>query len=166
MSFIVNLLKRDHQQLKKSIKTLKDDKASIEDMKTAFKKLVVDLHSHTHAEEDVVYTFMKKDSELSHYASEGIEEHTLVDLVVTKMQRAQSDERWKARSKVLSELISHHLEEEEEEIFPKLVEKLDEELDRKLGEMYSQKVNQKTNISEQVETHKKTGREFATQFVH
>lgn len=134
----VDVLVRDHKELKVEIGTLEDLRKPLRERRAAFNRLVPNLISHSRREENVVYTYMKTlDKDLKEMALEGEEEHHIVDHLVEELQSSKyGADEWSAKGKVLSDLIGQHLEEEENQVFPRLQKNLDAKADEQLCKNY------------------------------
>lgn len=115
---IVSVILEDHKPLKEYINIMKDSESSPEERISAFKEFAPTLVAHAKPEEEVLYTFMKKDEDFREEALEGDVEHGLVDQLVEEIKRTDDQDLKCARIKVLAELVEHHIEEEEEEMLP------------------------------------------------
>lgn len=118
-SELVQALKKDHDDLREFIEVLKSDKA-IATRRTAFRKLVTLLESHSQAEEKAVYAASQKYPELRKKTLEGFVEHDVASLVAKRAKGIRDPEKWSANAQVLAELVEHHLDEEERDLFPVL----------------------------------------------
>lgn len=115
---LVNIILEDHKPLKELVEVMKDSEVSAEERFNAFQEFAPILISHSKPEEDVLYTFMKKNKELREEGFEGEVEHQIADQLVEEIKRTSDNDLRSARIKVLAELVEHHIEEEEEELLP------------------------------------------------
>lgn len=150
---LINLLEKDHANLRVLMSDLKSDDKNIELKKEIFSEQFVPLlYSHTESEERTVLFYSAHKRDLKDQALEGIEEHELVEDLVDKVNRTRNSELWKARVKVLCDCLEHHLKEEEEELFPRFKTHFsDVDLEKK-GEIYMEIRNEtQANITEKNE---------------
>ncbi len=115
---IISLILADHKPLKHLIKTMKSERAEDSEKIQAFKEFAKLLTVHAKAEEEALYTYMKKVKDLREHGFEGQVEHNLADQVVEEAKRATEKDLKLAQIKVLAELVEHHIEEEEEDMLP------------------------------------------------
>lgn len=103
-------------------------------------KIFTELDVHTNIEEEVFYPDVKAASdELAEMVAEGVEEHHVVDQLITEMKGLDpADEAWAAKLTVLMENVEHHAEEEETEMFPVVDKAFDEAGLAQLGERLEQ----------------------------
>lgn len=118
-SDIIDIILEDHKPLKKLIKIMKDSDQDESERFTAFNEFATTLVAHAKPEEEILYTFMKKNEELRTEGFEGDVEHAIADQLVEEIKRTTNTDLKSARIKVLAELVEHHIEEEEEELLPK-----------------------------------------------
>jgi hemerythrin-like domain-containing protein len=133
---IIKLILEDHKPLKKLLKVLKDSDKDIKIRREAFEQFAPRLAVHAHAEEEVLYNFIKKAEELREEGFEGSVEHTLAEQMLEEAKRAKDEDVWSAKVKVLAELVEHHIEEEENDLLPDVRKELDLETRKELGENY------------------------------
>ncbi len=142
---IINLILKDHTPLKKLIKVMKDSDKEFSERHAAFEEFCPLLITHAKAEELVLYTHLKKDSEMRTEALEGDVEHQLADQMVEEAQRTNDEDLWSAKVKVLAELVEHHIKEEEGELLPEFKKDSDKKVREDLGEEF---LRMKENINE------------------
>ena len=138
-SDIVELILKDHMPLKKLIKIMKNTDKDFEARKAAFDEFVPLLTLHARAEEQVLYKFMKANTDQREEGFEGDVEHVLADQVAEEAKRTDDEDMLSARIKVLAELVEHHVEEEEEEMLPRFRKETEVEQREQLGQQYLQK---------------------------
>ncbi|MGZ3781675.1 MAG: hemerythrin domain-containing protein [Pseudobdellovibrionaceae bacterium] len=120
---IYQLLKKDHRQVKKLLKEIKDllEDEHFDEAQELFEMLKTEVVAHSKAEEEVFYEPLKaiiKDKHEEELPWEGEQEHHVVSLVLNELSRLElEEEEWQAKIKVLSDLINHHIEVEEDDIF-------------------------------------------------
>lgn len=136
MSALIDRLKDDHLKLRKYLRTLSSESEDHTDKVEAFADLVPVLKGHSLAEERVVYSYMKEIEDLHEMAMAGQEEHRLIEMLVERIQRTDSDDKWNARAKVLADLLLHHLEDEEDRVFPALAKTLSRARSQEMAEVY------------------------------
>ena len=130
MANIINLLKKDHKNVKKLLEdTIKNRDTS------KYPQIQKELRIHMEGEENLLYP--KTRNQATDLTLEAYEEHDLVKKELRDIDNLNiNDECWMPKMKVVKDLIEHHVEEEEEEYFPKSEEILSSsELD-KLGQKY------------------------------
>lgn len=115
---IVELILNDHKPLKKLLKVMKNSDKSFSERRAAFEEFVPILLAHAKPEEQVLYTFMKRDEELREEGFEGQVEHSIADQLVTECKATEDKDLFSARIKVLAELVEHHIKEEEDDLLP------------------------------------------------
>ena len=133
---IIQLILTDHKPLKKLLAIMKDSERSLAERKVAFKEFGPLLLAHAKSEEEVLYTFMKKNKELREDAFEGDVEHALAEQTLQDVLESKDEDLVGARIKVLAELVEHHIEEEEEEMLPEFKKDADISIRIRLGEQY------------------------------
>lgn len=133
---IIKLILDDHKPVKKLIKTLKNNKLSVDERQNAFAEFTPLFVIHAKSEEQTLYVFMKEGSDLREEGFEGSVEHNLATQLIQEIQRSDDDNVWAARVKVLAELVEHHIEEEEEEMLPAFRKHSDLEERIQLGQSY------------------------------
>ena len=153
---IIQLILKDHQPLKKLLKVMKDTEEDHKKRFSALKEFVPQLLTHAKAEAQVLYTYIKENTDIRTEGFEGDVEHDLAEEVAKAIQNTEDQDLWSARVKVLAELVEHHIEEEEDEMLPDFKKEADTEIRIRLGEQYLQKKTQvepevleQTNASDQ-----------------
>src|SRR5205807_4333661 len=87
-------------------------------------------------EEEIFYPAYKEAVRKSdgHLYFEAVEEHHIVDVVLTEIKAATvQSEEFSAKAKLLKELIEHHAGEEETQMFPKARKVIGNDELRELG---------------------------------
>ena len=118
----IELLKRDHADVKKAFKAF--EKAKYKDpqaCKDFLGSICRDLEMHTTVEEEIFYPAVRakiKDDDLMNEAQ--VEHHSAKQLIAEIEKLAGDDPMLKAHAQVLSEYVNHHVKEEENEMFPKV----------------------------------------------
>ena len=120
----LELLKQDHQEVKKLFQQAED--AEGKQKTEVFAKIKKALETPTRIEEGIFYPTMEKREELKDMVLESLEEHKQVKTLLKEMDALVSDsEKFEPKLKVLQENVEHHAEEEEEgKMFPKCVNSL------------------------------------------
>ena len=118
----IELLKRDHADVKKAFKDF--EKAKYKDP-NACKQFIASIcgaiEMHAKVEEEIFYPAVRariKDDDLMNEAQ--VEHDSAKQLIAEIGKLAGDDPMLKARATVLSEYIQHHGREEEGEMFPKV----------------------------------------------
>ena len=118
----IELLKRDHADVKKAFKDF--EKAKYKDpqaCKDFLASICRDIEMHAKVEEEIFYPAVRgriKDDDLM---NEAQVEHNSAKQLIAEIQRLSGDDPMlKANAQVLSEYIKHHAGEEEREMFPKV----------------------------------------------
>lgn len=157
----IDLLKEDHSRVKQMFEKflqLEEEQEKAPLLKSIIEELLV----HTSVEEELVYPIlMDEDREL---ALESLEEHHVVKLVIEELGKLNaSDERTKAKVKVLSELVQKHIQEEENQAFPDL-ENTDTDHDELGQEIMQRKEQLKSSMAKKPTrtTRKRTTRHKTT----
>jgi hemerythrin HHE cation binding domain-containing protein len=130
----LELLKQDHQEVKKLFQQAED--AEGKQKTEVFAKIKKALETHTRIEEGIFYPAMEKREELKDMVLESLEEHKQVKTLLKEMDALVSDsEKFEPKLKVLQESVEHHAEEEEEgKMFPKARQLFDKAALERLGQ--------------------------------
>lgn len=145
----VDLLKQDHQEVKKLLREYEDAGGDDEKRRIA-RQVIADLMVHERIEEDLFYPAYRKaaDQQGKELVAESKEEHHVVDLIIDELQEVDvGAEDFDAKFKVLKENVEHHIQEEEEKMFPQARRLLGE----RLAELGDEMRELKTNLTKQVE---------------
>jgi hemerythrin superfamily protein len=117
----IDLLKRDHADVKKAFKQF--EKAKYKDpqaCKNFLASICRDIEMHAAVEEEIFYPAVRariKDDDLM---NEAQVEHNSAKQLMAEIERLSGDDPMlKAHAQVLAEYIQHHVREEENEMFPK-----------------------------------------------
>jgi hemerythrin superfamily protein len=118
----IELLKRDHADVKKAFKEF--EKAKYKDP-NACKEFVMSIcmaiEMHAKVEEEIFYPAVRariKDDDLM---NEAQVEHNSAKVLIGDIEKMSGDDPMlKATATVLAEYIQHHVKEEENEMFPKV----------------------------------------------
>jgi hemerythrin superfamily protein len=118
----IELLKRDHAEVKKSFKQF--EKAKYKDpnaCKEFLASICMAIEMHAKVEEEIFYPAVRariKDDDLMNEAQ--VEHNSAKQLIAQIEKLAGDDPMLKAHAQVLSEYVNHHVKEEEGEMFPKV----------------------------------------------
>lgn len=131
----LELLKQDHQKVKKLFEQGKqtEDKKQ---QRQIFKEIKVELETHARIEESIFYPAMEEHEELKDMVLESLEEHKQMKTILRELAKlSATNERFKAKFKVLMDDVEHHAEEEEEgKMFPKVRKLIDRAELEQLGQ--------------------------------
>jgi len=117
----IDLLKRDHAEVKKAFKEF--EKAKYKDpqaCKNFLASICRDIEMHAAVEEEIFYPAVRariKDDDLMNEAQ--VEHNSAKQLMAEIKGLSGDDPMLKAHAQVLAEYIQHHVREEENEMFPK-----------------------------------------------
>ncbi|HEY9901263.1 MAG TPA: hemerythrin domain-containing protein [Candidatus Sericytochromatia bacterium] len=138
---IFETLKDEHDLLRNQLAKILDlpNDAKVEKQQY-LEELKKTLHSHTIAEEEIVYETLLPIEHLESEVREGIEEHRLSNQLLVELNTLDvTQAQWEAKVKALKDLLTHHLKEEEEELFAEGRKVFDSERLQELNELYLQK---------------------------
>lgn len=138
---IFETLKDEHDLLRNQLAKILDlpNSAKVE-RQEGLEELKKTLHSHTLAEEEIVYENMLPIEHLEPEVREGIEEHRLSNQLLIELNTLDvAQAQWEAKVKALKDLLTHHLKEEEEELFAEGRKVFDSKKLQELQELYLQK---------------------------
>ncbi len=125
---ILALLKKDHEQVQSLLDTLEKTSKTNEGgtRSEVFAQLADEIRKHSRGEEEVLYPKLENIEETKSMALEAIEEHRVVDELITKIESIPPEEdSWGPTFKVLKENLEHHIQEEEGEMFPRITNLFD-----------------------------------------
>lgn len=124
----LSLLKSDHERVKKLFESAESEESSGKGLESVSKEIVRELSIHAAIEEQVFYPALKKQGgELRDHVLEALEEHHVAKWLLDEINGMKSsEERFKAKIKVLIESVKHHIREEEETLFPLVRKSFDE----------------------------------------
>lgn len=130
MTSIINLLKNEHEDVKKLINE------AIENRDTS-KYPIIQKNLRIHLEGEEYLLYKKTRDKATDLTLEAYEEHNLVKDKLRELDNLNiNDEHWMPKMKVVKDLVEHHVEEEEEEYFPKSEELLGSDTLDQLGQKY------------------------------
>lgn len=138
---IFETLKDEHDLLRNQLAKILDlpDDATVEKQEY-LEELKKTLHSHTVAEEEIVYETLLPIENLESEVREGIEEHRLSNQLLVELNALDvTQSQWVAKVKALKDLLTHHLKEEEEELFAEGRKVFDSSRQEEINKLYLQK---------------------------
>jgi hemerythrin-like domain-containing protein len=146
----IALLKEDHKNVKELLKRLEETSdRSTSQREKLLTQVENEVKVHTTIEEEIFYPAFKeaiRSKSDAHLYFEALEEHHVVDLVMSEIKGTDTDsEEFAAKAKVLKDLIEHHAEEEETEMFPKARKAMGAARLRELGQEIEERKRQLTN---------------------
>lgn len=117
----LELLKQDHQKVKKLLTSAKEVQDKNE-QKKLFREIKTELDTHASIEESIFYPAVQEHEDLKDMVLEALEEHRQVKTLLRELSRVTAgSDKFKAKLKVLTDNVEHHAEEEEEgKLFPKV----------------------------------------------
>ena len=131
----VELLKADHDIVRKLFQDVKESDESKHP--SIFKKIKAELDVHAHIEETIFYPKLQEDGdkELVDIVLEGIEEHRQMKMFLRQLaDLTEGSEQFEPKLKVLMEDTDHHVKEEEDKMFPLVKEQFDSSALNQLGD--------------------------------
>src|SRR3954465_12280339 len=118
----IDLLKRDHAEVKKAFKEF--EKAKYKDpqaCKNFLASICRDIEMHAAVEEEIFYPAVRAKIKDDDLMNEAQVEHNSAKRLIGEIEKlAGDDPMLKASATVLSEYVNHHVKEEEREMFPKV----------------------------------------------
>lgn len=138
-----DLLKKDHQEVKKLFKAFESSKDSPDEARQICEQVAQELTVHSAIEEELFYPELQPYEEAEEIVEESVEEHHVVDVLLGELRGLEpEDEAFAAKFQVLSENVLHHAEEEERELFPKAERLLGKDRLGWLGERLTERKSQ------------------------
>lgn len=119
-SELVGAIKRDHEDLKKLLAVLKNERKALSTKRKAFPRFAALLESHSDSEKTAVYDAAMEYKSLRKDTFEGEIEHEVAASLLERIHTVKKPEKWAAMVKVLAELVEHHIQEEERDYLPEL----------------------------------------------
>lgn len=118
----IELLKRDHAEVKKAFKQFEKAKYKDPEARKQFVASICrDIEMHATLEEEIFYPAVRAKIKDDDLMNEAQVEHNSAKQLIAEIERlAGDDPMLKASATVLSEYINHHVKEEEGEMFPKV----------------------------------------------
>lgn len=140
----IEMLKEDHDKVKKLLKDLTDTATKDERKREQLlEKIEQELLVHTQLEEEIFYPAFRAAGDGKHEVMffEAVEEHRAVEkLVLPDLKKTKpASEKFSGRAKVLKELVEHHMQEEENEMFPMSEKMMEAEALDELGKQMRQR---------------------------
>jgi hemerythrin superfamily protein len=159
---IFETLKDEHDLLRNQLAKILDLPDGAQGKREEYlEQLKKTLHSHTLAEEEIVYETLLPIEHLESEVREGIEEHRLSNQLLVELNTLDvTQAQWEAKVKALKDLLTHHLKEEEEELFAEGRKAFDSSRQEELNERYLQK---KEEVLKEVSLTKETPMEAELQ---
>lgn len=118
---ILNTLAKEHGEvsaLMMRIEASKDDSDGADIRRDLFEKVVVDLLSHAHAEERMLYDALERYPESQSKIKDARHEHHEMERIIGELDGIPySSSEWLTRFAELKDLVQHHVDEEESEVF-------------------------------------------------
>jgi hemerythrin-like domain-containing protein len=135
----IELLKKDHQNVKGMLEDLLNPDNSQSQREKLLKTIEKELKVHTQIEEEIFYPAFadqKSSADKKKLYHEAKEEHRAVEkMVMPDLKDTDTGgAEFLGRAKVLKELVEHHADEEEDEMFKMATESMSEDELKKLGE--------------------------------
>ena len=132
MHSILQVLKKDHDDLRLMIEILKSEKKDYQSKKKVYADFSELLKSHAKSEEKAVYDLVLKIPTLKMATLEAFEEHSIADSLMLKLSRTKDQSQWLGRVKVLAELVEHHIIEEENTYLKDVKKQIEAESEQKM----------------------------------
>lgn len=138
------LLKKDHQNVKKLLNSLTETTTrALKKRQELVEQIAEEIRIHARIEEEIFYPAYHEAAQAHEDEKlffEATEEHALVDVVLPKLEAEDpASDEFSAKAKVLKDLIEHHAEEEETEMFPRAQRLLGKERLVELGQEMQQR---------------------------
>jgi hemerythrin superfamily protein len=118
----IELLKRDHADVKKAFKEFEKAKYKDPDACKEFLASICNaITMHAKVEEEIFYPAVRAKIKDDDLMNEAQVEHNSAKVLIADIEKMSGDDPMlKATGQVLSEYIQHHVKEEEKEMFPKV----------------------------------------------
>jgi len=137
----IELLKTDHEEVKKLFDQFEQGKSESAKSKAA-RKAIMELEIHAEIEEKIFYPAYHKNAREKDADSifrEATEEHHVQHLLIKELKKMKDDDpEFEAKFTVLAENVRHHIQEEESEMLPEAAN-MDGDLLAELGEKMTEK---------------------------
>jgi hypothetical protein len=120
---IVDMLKADHQKVKKAFKDFEklDPEKEAEPAEALVAQTLMDIEVHATLEEEIFYPRAREAITEEDLIEEAEVEHMTVKVLIEQLKgMSAEDAKFAASFKVLGEYIDHHVKEEENEMFKRL----------------------------------------------
>jgi hemerythrin superfamily protein len=115
---IFRLIMADHAKVTDLVQQLQAQSGSTGDRAQWFAQLKEELELHAHAEEQVLYPLLQEVDGIQHLACEALEEHHLVQELLTAMATSSMESpTWQEKLALLAEHVTKHIAAEESDLF-------------------------------------------------
>jgi hemerythrin-like domain-containing protein len=116
----IELLKQDHEKVKKAFKEFeKMDRSEADACRELVAGVCEDLKLHTTLEEEIFYPAVRAAIEDEDIMNEAAVEHETAKMLIEQLENMDPDDpNYFATFTVLGEYVMHHVKEEEGEMFP------------------------------------------------
>jgi len=152
----IDLLERDHDDLKKMFKTYEEaEESAPATRRTIFQQIRDELIMHTIIEEEIFYPAVKAlaNEDAHKMQAEGEQEHALLKQLLAELDRLDpKNDEFQAKMKVLKDLTTHHNDEEEKDLFKKCKSEMSSEQREDIGAEMDER---KQDLQEQLAAGKK-----------
>ncbi len=147
---IVDAIKQDHNDLKRMIVVMKDEKIPDSEKKVTLENFTSLLKSHASSEEKALYEHCCGIKDLVLKTEEGYVEHDVADKLLKTITDQEKSIHWRAQVQVLAELVEHHIKEEESDLLPKISKHFEKEQTEKFGrEFISLREKSQINVTQE-----------------
>ncbi len=134
---IYSLIKKDHQEVARLFKQLRDAKGSRETCAQLFTQLREELERHTHVEEQVFYPALQEAEVAQELVEEALDDHQLVAVLLEELATtSQGSSAWDEQIQGLEENVQEHVKAEERHIFDAARQLLSPEDEAELAERW------------------------------
>jgi hemerythrin superfamily protein len=115
---IYSLIKKDHQEVARLFKQLRDAKGSRETCAQLFTQLREEIERHTHVAEQVFYPTLQEAEVTQELVEEALDDHQLVAVLLEELATtSKGSAAWDEQLHVLEENVQEHVKAEEHYIF-------------------------------------------------
>lgn len=118
---ILNTLAKEHGEvsaLMARIEATKNQGDGADTRRDLFEKVVIELLSHAHAEERLLYDALERYPESQNKVKDARNEHHEMERIIGELDGLPySATEWMTRFSELKQLVQHHVDEEESEVF-------------------------------------------------
>jgi hemerythrin superfamily protein len=140
----IEMLRQDHSKVKELFTKFEGAKDT-QEIQRVVETALDELEVHAALEEEIFYPAVREEISEENKINEAEEEHHVVKLLISELEGMRSsDDRYRAKFKVLAESVKHHIQEEEGKMFPEIERSLDFE---ELGE---QMMERKQQLQEEI----------------
>lgn len=138
---VVNIIIRQHQELREYIHVLKMTKSTSAEKQSALLDFVNLWLAHAQAEENTLYEEVTFSSELKPLLDEAFEEHAIAQILIEELEALNFRLNWNTmiqiKAKTLAEVVEHHLKNEEETYLKLILDLLPQEDLQLLGREFA-----------------------------